>query len=127
MIKLRNGLAVGSGASVRVNCNKYKLNLYFNPFKRADDQISIEQAAGEQSRLMDEIIASKKPVVDMDGIVKQYNLLNITFKKNGSVASYTVNEQKKDTMLQTADFFASKSVGVDFTPFEAMDNYGMRD
>ena len=48
---------------------------------------------------MDEIIASKKPVVDMDDIVKQYNLLNITFKKNGSVASYTVNEQKKDTML----------------------------
>lgn len=76
---------------------------------------------------MDEIIASKKPVVDMDDIVKQYNLLNITFKKNGSVASYTVNEQKKDTMLQTAGFFASKTVWVDFTPLEAMDNYGMRD
>lgn len=75
------------------------LTLNFNPFKRADDQISIEQAANEQSRLMDEIIASKKPVVDMDDIVKQYNLLNIAFKKNGSVASYTVNEQKKDTML----------------------------
>ena len=76
---------------------------------------------------MDEIIASKKPVVDMDDIVKQYNLLNIAFKKNGSVASYTVNEQKKDTMLQTAGFFASKTIGVNFTPLEAMDNYGMRD
>ena len=65
------------------------------------------------TRLMDENIAS--------------NLLNIPFKKNGSVASYTVNEQKKDTMLQTAGFFASKTVWVDFTPLEAMDNYGMRD
>ena len=63
----------------------------------------------------------------MDNIVKQYNLLNVTFKKNGSVASYTVNEEKKDAMLQTAGFFASKTVGVDFTPLEAMDNYGMRD
>lgn len=60
----------GNGDSV-IGAKKYKLNLYFNPFKRADDQISIEQAAGEQSRLMDEIIASKKPVVDMDDIVKQ--------------------------------------------------------
>lgn len=116
----------GNGDNV-IGAKKYKLNLYFNPFKWADDQISIEQAAGEQFRLMDEIIASKKPVVDMDDIVKQYNLLNITFKKNGSVASYTVNEQKNDTMLQTAGFFTSKTVGVDLTPLEAMDNYGMRD
>ena len=121
------GYAVSGNGDNVIGAKKYKLNLYFNPFKRADDQISIEQAAGEQSRLMDEIIASKKPVVDMDDIVKQHNLLNITFKKNGSVASYTVNEQKKDTMLQTAGFFASKTVGVDFTPLEAMDNYGMRD
>ena len=59
--------------------------------------------------------------------MKQYNLLKIKFKKNGVVESYTVNEQKKDAMLQTAGFFASKTVGVDFTPLEAMDNYGMRD
>ena len=116
----------GNGGNV-IGAKKYKLNLYFNPFKRADDQIGIEQAAGEQSRLMDEIIATKKPVADMDDTVKQYNLLNITFGKNGSVASYTVNEEKKDAMLQTAGFFASKTVGVDFTPLEAMDNYGMRD
>ena len=45
-----------------------------------------------------------KKVADMDNIVKQYNLLNVTFKKNGSVASYTVNEEKKDAMLQTRVF-----------------------
>ena len=39
----------GNGDNV-IGAKKYKLNLYFNPFKRADDQISIEQAAGEQSR-----------------------------------------------------------------------------
>lgn len=39
----------GNGDNV-IGAKKYKLNLYFNPFKRADDQISIEQTADEQSR-----------------------------------------------------------------------------
>lgn len=29
--------------------------------------------------------------------------------------------------LRTSGFFASKTIGVDMTPLEAMDNYGMRD
>ena len=30
-------------------------------------------------------------------------------------------------MLLTAGFFASKTLGVDFDPLQAKDNYGMRD
>lgn len=29
--------------------------------------------------------------------------------------------------LRTSGYFASKTIGVDMTPIEAMDNYGMRD
>ena len=116
----------GNGENI-IEARKYKVNLYFNPFKRAEDQMDLERATDEQCRMMGEIIASKEPVKDIDDTVKRFNLLNITFNKNGSVASYTVNEEKKDVMLLTAGFFASKTFGVDFDPLQAMDNYGMRD
>ena len=116
----------GNGDNV-IEARKYKVNLYFNPFKRAEDQMDLERATDEQCRMMDEIIASKEPVGDIDDTVKRFNLLDIKFRKNGSVASYTVNEEKKDVMLLTAGFFASKTFGVDFDPLQAMDNYGMRD
>ena len=116
----------GNGENI-IEARKYKVNLYFNPFKRAEDQMDLERATDEQCRMMGEIIASKEPVKDIDDTVKRFNLLNIKFKKNGSVASYTVNEEKKDIMLLTAGFFASKTFGVDFDPLQAMDNYGMRD
>ena len=32
-----------------------------------------------------------------------------------------------NTMLLTAGFFASKTIGLDFDPLQAMNNYGMRD
>lgn len=119
--------AVGGNGDNVIEAKKYKVNLYFNPFKRAEDQMDLERATDEQRQMMDEIIASKEPVADMDDTVKRFNLLNIKFRKNGSVASYTVNEEKKDVMLLTAGFFASKTFGVDFDPLQAMDNYGMRD
>ena len=116
----------GNGDNV-IEAKKYKVNLYFNPFKRAEDQMDLERATDEQCRMMDEIIASKEPIADIDDTAKRFNLLNIKFKKNGAVASYAVNEEKKDVMLITAGFFASKTFGVDFDPLQAMDNYGMRD
>ncbi len=119
--------AVGGNGDNVIEAKKYKVNLYFNPFKRAEDQMDLERATDEQCQMMDEIIASKEPVADMDDTVKRFNLLNIKFRKNGSAASYTVNEEKKDVMLLTAGFFASKTFGVDFDPLQAMDNYGMRD
>ena len=50
----------GNGDNV-IEARKYKLNLYFNPFRRAEDRLAIEQAAVEQSLLMDDIIKKGSP------------------------------------------------------------------
>ena len=119
--------AVGGNGDNVIEAKKYKVNLYFNPFKRAEDQMDLERATDEQCRMMDEIVASKEPVADPDDTAKRFNLLSIRFGEDGTVSSYSVNEEKKDVMLLTAGFFASKTFGVDFDPLQAMDNYGMRD
>lgn len=54
-------------------------------------------------------------------------MLDITFNDDDTIKSYGVNQKKLDTMLLTAGFFASKTIGVDFDPLQAMNNYGMRD
>ena len=116
----------GNGDSV-IEAKKYKLNLYFNPFKRAEDQLAIEQAAVEQSLLMDEIIKKGSPVDDVEATSKRFSLLSITFNKDKSVASYVVNREKMEAKMLTSGFFASKTFGMDLDPLKAKDNYGMRD
>ena len=116
----------GNGDNV-IEARKYKLHLYFNPFKRAEDQLEMEQAAAEQSQLMDGIVKDGSPVEDVDATARRFNLLSINFGKDKSVRSYEVNRDKMEAMMLTSGFFASKTFGVDFDPLKAKDNYGMRD
>ena len=81
----------------------------------------------EQSAELDIMIQVKEPVEDREDAVKRFNLFDITFNADDIVKSYEVNQKKLDTMLLTAGFFTSKTIGVDFGPMQAMDNYGMRD
>lgn len=116
----------GNGSNI-IPAKKYKINLYFNPFKRAEDQLAMEQSASEQAMMMDEIVKGGLPVEDTDDTVWRFNLLSIVFNEDGSVASYSVNRDKMASMLLTSGFFASKTFGVNFGPLKAKDNYGMRD
>ena len=70
---------------------------------------------------------ANEPVADRKDTIRRFNLLDITFNADDTVKSYEVNQKKLDKMLLTAGFLASKTIGVDFDPMQAMDNYGMRD
>ena len=119
--------SVGGNGDNVIKANKYKLNLYYNPLKRGEKICDIQHSVAEQSAEVDRMIASKEPVADCEDTVKRFNLLEITFNDDDSVKSYVVNQKKLDTMLLTAGFFASKTLGVDMDPLQAMTNYGMRD
>lgn len=116
----------GNGDHV-IKADKYRLNLYFKPGKRAAAMCDIQHTIDEQGEAIQEIIASRKPVADRNDIKKRFNMLNVKFGEDGRVTSYEVNRGKQDAMLLTAGFFASKTIGVDFDPLTAMANYAMRD
>lgn len=116
----------GNGDNV-IKADKYRLNLYYNPLKRGEKICDIQHSVSEQSAELDIIIQAKEPVADREDTARRFNLLDITFNADGTIKSYGVNQKKLDTMLLTAGFFASKTIGVDFDPLQAMDNYGMRD
>lgn len=104
-----------------------KDNLYYNPSKRDEKICDIQHAVSEQSAELDIMIRTKEPVADREDTIKRFNLLDIAFNVDDTVKSYGVNQKKLDTMLLTAGFFASKTIGVEFDPLQAMNNYGMRD
>lgn len=116
----------GNGTNV-IHSNKYKINLYYNPMKRADAIVETQCAVEEQSESAVAMIASGEQVTTRDDAKRHFNLLNLTFNDDDTIASFTVNQQKLDDMLLTAGFFASKTFGVDFDPIQAKNNYGMRD
>ena len=110
-----------------IKADKYRLNLYYNPAKRADAMCDIQHAVDEQAEAVEAIMESGEPVADRDDIKKRFNMLIIKFEANNRIASFEVNRKKKEDMLLTAGFFASKTIGVDLDPLAAKDNYGMRD
>lgn len=111
----------------RINADRYKINLYFNPVKRGEKICDIQHAVDEQAAALREIMAKGDPVADRDDTKKRFNLLKIKFSDNDKVESFETDREKVDMMLQTAGFFASKTLGLDFDPLQAKDNYGMRD
>lgn len=119
--------SVGGNGDNVIKANKYKLNLYYNPLKRGEKICDIQHSVAEQSAEVDLMITSKEPVADREDTIKRFNLLEITFNEDDSIKSYTVNQKKLDNMLLTAGFFASKTIGVEMDPLQAMNNYGMRD
>lgn len=111
----------------RINADRYKINLYFNPVKRGEKICDIQHAVDEQAVALHEMMAKGEPVADRDDTKKRFNLLKIKFSDNNEIESFEADREKVDMMLQTAGFFASKTLGVDFDPLQAKDNYGMRD
>ena len=49
-------------------------------------------------------------------------MLKLTFNEDSTIASFEENAEKKASMLLTAGFFASKTLGVDFDPLQAKNN-----
>ena len=119
--------SVGGNGNNVINAENYKLNLYYNPSKRGEKICDIRHAVLEQSAELDIMIQANEPVADREDTIKRFNLLNITFNADDTIKSYEVNQKKLDTMLLTAGFFANKTIGVEFDPLQAMNNYGMRD
>lgn len=116
----------GNGTHI-IESQNYKINLYFCPQKRADAMCSIQRAVDEQVEAVTLMIAEEEKVLSRDDAKRCFNMLKLSFNDNDTIASYEVNQEKMDNMLLSSGFFANKTFGVNLTPMQAMNNYGMRD
>lgn len=117
----------GNGDNV-IEADKLKINLYFSATGRANAINALQSDIAEQKTTAQHIMDNKDIIADVKALERQLNMLvlEVDPKKHG-LKKFEVNADKRDVRLRTSGFFASKTIGVDMTPLEAMDNYGMRD
>lgn len=116
----------GNGDNV-IEAVKLKINLYFSVKARAEAIDTLQTGLSEQKSDIVAIKETGEAVVDKDALRRHCCLLDIVFDSEGHIESWSVNEKKISERMLTAGFFASKTIGVDWTALEALDNYGMRD
>ena len=117
----------GNGDNV-IDADRLRINLYFSATGRANAINAMQTDIAEQLDQARKIMEDKSVIADAKALERQLNMLNLTIDpKKHILKKCEVNMEKRDIRLRTAGFFASKTIGVDMTPLEAMNNYGMRD
>lgn len=117
----------GNGDNV-IEADRLKINLYFSPTGRANAINELQRQISEQCGLAAAIKESGETVTDSKALSRHLNLLELTIDpKTHRLTGFAVDAEKRNSRLRTSGFFASKTIGLDMNPLEAMDNYGMRD
>lgn len=88
----------GNGDNV-IKADKYRINLYFSPMKRAEAMCDIQEAIDGQSAAVAALVADKKRVVNQDDVKRQFNMLKLSFNEDSTIASFEENAEKKASML----------------------------
>jgi len=117
----------GNGGNT-IKADRLRINLYFSPIGRANAINAMQTQIEEQLAAAEAVKSSDSVISDEAALQRQLNMLKLMIdEKTHRLMEYGVNTEKRDARLKTSGFFASKTIGLDLNPIEAMDNYGMRD
>jgi len=117
----------GSGDTVH-KADRMKLDLFFDPFRRASDQTDIEMAIEMQRRSLQTILDEGGCVDDDNSIRKNYNWYEVVYdRKDRKLLSFTLDDKKVSDAKKTSGFFGYITLGLDYTALKALEAYGMRD
>ena len=108
--------------------DKLKINLYFSVEGRAHAITAMQTDIAEQTMAAQRLVDSGEIIADEKSLARQMNMLTLDIdNKTHALKKFEVDKEKRDVRLRTSGYFASKTIGLDLNPLQAMDNYGMRD
>ncbi len=118
---------VGNGDTVH-KADRMKLDLFFDPFRRASDQTGLEVAIEMQRRSLQAILDAGGCVDDDESIRKNYNWYDVSYdEKSRKLLSFSLDEKKIASAKKTSGFFGYITLGLDYTALQALEAYGLRD
>lgn len=117
----------GNGDTIH-KADRMKLNLFFDPFRRAAEQTELEVAVEMQRRSLQSILDAGGSVDDDESIKKNYNWYEVSYdKKDRKLLSFSLDEKKIENVKKTSGFFGYITLGLDYTALQTLDAYGLRD
>ncbi len=95
----------GNGDTVH-KADRMKLDLFFDPFRRAAEQTELEVAVEMQRRSLQSILDAGGSVDDDESIKKNYNWYEVSYdKKDRKLLSFSLDEKKIENVKKTSGFF----------------------
>lgn len=108
--------------------DRMKLDLFFDPFRRAAEQTELEVAVEMQRRSLQSILDAGGSVDDDESIKKNYNWYEVSYdKKDRKLLSFSLDEKKIENVKKTSGFFGYITLGLDYTALQTLDAYSLRD
>jgi hypothetical protein len=107
---------------------KLKVNLYFDPVRRAEELVELDITVENQKALLDEMIENGAKITNDANIKKDYCYYEVIYDHAAKVLlSYKPIENKIVNARNSSGFFSILTHGVDFDALETLRIYGLRD
>lgn len=105
-----------------------RLNLYFDPIRRAQELIDLDIAVKAQAEALEDIKTRKLPLDDDATISRVYRFYTLEYDADTRVlTSFERNEKKIFKARREAGFFANTTHGLDIDAMTAQQHYVLRD
>jgi len=114
------------GKSIK-KADRLKLNLYFNPTLRGEQQRTLDIRVAGQKQSLDKAIKDKEEIADIDEFKNEHNFYTVDLSSDGTVKSYELNQKRYDEATITMGFLANMTHKLDMSAPEALANYKLRD
>lgn len=117
----------GNGTAVH-EADRLKLNLYFNPSRRAEELTAIDFEVERQRKALQEIQDAREKLDDDVTTRRNYNWFTLEYDESDRILkSFSINGKKVQGAKHSAGFFANMTLALDKTAPEALEAYGLRD
>lgn len=116
-----------TGKSVKTS-NNLKLNLYFDPVRRAHEMMELDIAVSLQRDGLEELLQNKDALGEDATIKRDFSYYKVIYDPATRVIeSFAVNEKKVAKERKRSGFFAIMTHGVNFDAMRAFRTYRLRD
>ena len=117
----------GNGDTVH-KADRMKLDLFFDPYRRAAEQTDLAVEIETQRSSLQSILDAGGCVDDDVSLKKNYNWYEVAYdKKDRKLLSFSLNENKIENVKKTSGFFGYITLGLDYTALQTLETYGLRD
>jgi transposase len=117
----------GKRATVK-KADRLKLNLYFDPVRRAREQLELDACLYLQNESLNEILKHKLPMLDDASIKRDYCYYKVVYDPTTRILKdFKLNDKKVDNARKHTGFYSILTHGLDFDAVKTFNTYRLRD
>ena len=104
-----------------------RLNLFFNPERRAAELAQIDAEIASQQAALQEIVEYAIPITDRRSLRRDYYFFKTSYNpETQTVTSFTPDKARILDTRAASGFYANITSGLDISPLEAVSIYGLK-